>query len=115
MDKSKKWKIAAVVVALIPTVFFLMFAIGEGTGGLMHYLQALPIVILVLFGWYVPRIAGWMFVVLGGIATIMYAFSSGENLSVAVLVESLVFIPFVVSGIFFLLGAKKYTTTNVTL
>lgn len=115
MDRNKKWKIAAVVVALIPTAFFLVFAIGEGTGGFMHYLQVLPIIILVVFGWHMPRIAGWMFVVFGGIATVVYGFSSGENLSVAILVESVVFVPFVVSGIFFLQGAEKRAKTNVSI
>jgi len=107
MDSVRRWKIAAVIVSLIPIVFFLMFAIGEGASGAGHYIQVAPLIALVVLGWYSPKFTGYLLVGAGCVLVVFYALSVNHiPLWSAMLVEVIVFVPVVVSGILFLQASK---------
>jgi len=103
MVSINKWKIAAVVVALIPTGFFLTFAVGEGPAGWSHYLQALIPIGIVSLAWWKPRVGGYVFIALGLLLGFAYPIgASHQSLETTALVELIVFIPTAVSGYLFL-------------
>ncbi len=103
MVSINKWKIAAAVVVLIPIGFFLIFAVGEGSAGWSHYLQALIPIGVVLLAWWKPRVGGYVFIALGLLLGIAYPIgASHQPLATTALVELIVFIPMAVSGYFFL-------------
>jgi hypothetical protein len=100
---QKKWKIAAIITSLIPIGFFLMFAIGEGSGGTGHYVQVAPLIALVILGWYWPDFAGYALITSGLVFGGWYATSiSTLPLLVIGLVELVVFVPVLCAGYFFL-------------
>lgn len=107
MTTIMKWKIAAIVVALLPVGFFLVFAIGEGGGGWIHYLQVSPVVALVVLGWYKPKIAGRVLIALGLIFGGLYLFALNSlTLATVAVVELIVFAPILLSGYLFLRAAR---------
>lgn len=116
MILAQKWKVAAVAVGLIPVAFFLLFAIGEGSAGWAHYLQAaLPIAAL-LCAWWKPRIGGYILIGLAlplAVAYLVVAFNQ-PPMTIA-LVELIVFAPAAASGYLFLKAAKKNQPSSSVL
>lgn len=97
------WKAAAVVVALIPIGFFLMFAIGEGVEGWPHYFQALIPICVVLLAWWKPQMGGYILITLGLLFAVVYAVSASTlPVPTIALVEFIVAVPVIVSGYLFL-------------
>lgn len=99
--KGRGWKIVALIFALIPTALLLTLAIGEGFSGFGHYAQILPIVLLSWLGWNTPRPAGFVLVFSSIALMIMYAISSyaGTSPSTIAIVEALLFVPLLLSGL----------------
>lgn len=108
MTTGQLWKIAGVVVALIPIGFFLMFAIGEGpVMGWTHYVQALVPLAALALAWWNPRIGGATLVALGIVVGAWYAAEASHvQLITVALVELIAFVPLIVSGALFLTSTK---------
>lgn len=109
MDASTKWKIAGIVFAIVPILFLLVFAVGEGASGIGHYGQLVPIALLTIFGWYTPRPVGFVMIFAGIALMILYAISAHGSVTLAAiaLVEVIVFIPMILSGFSFLRSQNR--------
>lgn len=107
MNAAGKWKLAATVLALVPAGFFLLFAVGEGIEGWSHYLQVALVFLPMLLGWRYPRVIGGLFIALGGAFAVWYPITvSHFPLATIALVEIIISIPVVGSGVCYLRAAR---------
>lgn len=105
-------KSLATAILLIPSVFLLMFVVGEMTAGSItdgasHLIQLAPIIILLLLGWKYPRAVGYILITGAIILGIMYAVNNPFPLVTIVVVETILFLPLVIAGILFIKSRKK--------
>ena len=109
MTTATKWKLGAIGAALLPIGFFLLFAIGEGGGGIEHYMEVATIAAFLAIGWYKPRIAGITLLTLGTICAILYFFFFSQRLPLWVvgLVEMIVVAPILVCGYMLFQASQK--------
>lgn len=94
------------MLALIPLGFFALFALGEGAAGWPHYLQAAFVIALIAIGWRFPLPGAYALIVLGIAGGALYALANDFPLTTIALVELIVFLPLVLSGMCFLRTAR---------
>lgn len=105
---NNKWKLAGVFTLLVPIIFFLVFAIGEGIQGWSHYLQALLPLVLLAIAWWWPRVGGAILVGLGVVLGVLYAVqANSQAVSATILVGLIVFAPIIISGVCFLRASYR--------
>ncbi len=96
---------------LVPVVFLTFFGVGEMIekipGGFIHFVQLLPLVILLIVAYYNSEWAGYLLIIIGSILGILYIIISRFPLPTVLLVESIVFIMPVISGILLLKSTRK--------
>lgn len=107
MSAMKTLKIAALVAALIPIGFLFFFAIGEGTSGSGHYMQAAPLIVLTALAWYYPRTGGYALIASAILVGALFAFYSRTSpILTTAIIEAILFFPILISGIFFMRADK---------
>lgn len=96
----------------VPIIFLLIFLVGETVGGdisgLGHLVQLLPILILLIIAWKFPFAGGILFTSIGLVLGIMYAISAEFPLETILIVEAVLFLPLVITGISFILASRKH-------
>ncbi len=96
---------------LIPVAFLLFFGIGEmieGTpGAVIHFVQLVPLLILILVAYFNSEWAGYLLIVIGSILGILYAITTRFPLPTILLVELMLFVMPVVSGVLLVTSSKK--------
>lgn len=96
---------------LIPVSFLLFFGIGEMiggvTGGFMHLVQLLPLVILFIVALFNSEWAGYLLIIIGSILGTLYLITTRFPWPTILLVELMLFLMPVVAGILLLLSVKK--------
>lgn len=110
---AKQLKVAGLILLLIPIAFLLLFTIAETVGGdisgLGHLIQLAPLVILAIFAWKKPDLGGKILVVIAVLLAIIYLalvvprFEGRAGSGVLLLV----FLPPVISGLLFIVSARK--------
>lgn len=120
---AKKFKIAGLVILLIPIAILLLFTIAETVGGdisgLGHLIQLAPLVILAIFAWKKPDLGGKILVVIavslaiiGGAPVFLFRAMSEEGMGIGALISTmlfmlLLFVPPIISGLLFIASARK--------
>jgi hypothetical protein len=104
-------KVAGIAILLIPIAMFSIFAVGETFGGnlsgLSHFLQALPLVLLVFVCWRFPRIGGLATMLLGILLVVAYPLrASNQPLSTTILTELIFFTPPILAGLLIYLSSR---------
>ena len=97
----------ALAICSIPALFFLLFAIGEisggDTSGLIHFLQLLILGIFLYISIKKPYIGGLLMLFSGFILSMEYvSHSSHMPMQSLILVISLMFLPLIMAGILFI-------------
>jgi len=96
---------------LIPIVFLLFFGIGEmmeGTPGwIIHFIQLLPLLILLVIAVFFSEWAGYLLIVIGSLLGTLYLLTARFPLPTIVLVELMLFVMPVIAGILLLISIKK--------
>lgn len=100
------WKIAGSVILLVPIGFFLLFAIGEGASGWSHYIQLAFVFAMAFAGWRFPLVGSYALIAFGIAGGAFYALANDFPLPTLALVELIVFLPLVLSGMCFLRTAR---------
>lgn len=108
MSTAGIFKVAGLVLALIPIGFFLLFAIGEGAAGWSHYLQAAIPLLGLLCAWFYPRLGGTVLMGLGILFGVWYPLTANDfPLPTIVLVELIVAAPAIIGGYLFRRSAAQ--------
>jgi hypothetical protein len=108
MRSTKKLKIAAALLALIPVGFFLLFAVGVGFEGWPHYVEAAIFLAPPLFAWKEPRVGGYLLLLLGVLSGVAYAVMASNMPLLTILeVECIIFVPTICAGCLFLLASRQ--------
>lgn len=109
---DRKFKMIAEAFLAIPGLIFIIFAVGEISGGiaggLEHIIQVILVIIFALTGWFYPKKFGVILIAASVIFSILYFLSfSGLSLLSKLINEVILFLPPLLSGIFFVLASKK--------
>ncbi|MBU1166890.1 hypothetical protein KKC60_00585 [Patescibacteria group bacterium] len=106
--ENKRLKAIGLSVLLIPTLFFLIFLVGETVGGdisgISHILQIIPIIVLGIIGLKYPYIGGLILTIIGTILFILYAISAELQ---SLFLGLIIFLPLIISGILLILSARR--------
>jgi hypothetical protein len=96
---------------LIPLGFLLLFTVGEifsgDLSGLSHLIQAAPVLFLIILSIKKPFMAGLFLLIIGLVLGILYPFRVPFEIQTILLVEIILFLPPVISGVLLILSAKK--------
>lgn len=96
---------------LIPVSFLLFFGIGEMVenypGGFIHFVQLLPLIVLLIIAYFNSEWAGYLLIVIGSILGVLYLFNAHFSLLTVLLVELMLFVMPVVSGVLLVTSSKK--------
>lgn len=99
---------------LVPVAFLLFFGVGEmveGTpGGFIHFVQLLPLLILLVVAWFSTEWGGYLLIVIGSILGVLYLFNANFPLPTILLVELMLFVMPVLAGVL-LVSSKHYKAT----
>jgi hypothetical protein len=119
---AKQLKIAGLIPLLIPIALLLLFTVAETVGGdlsgLGHLIMLAPLLILAIFAWKKPDLAGKILVVVGVLLLIL---SLAQAVLVRVVVREemgmgigaligtglVVYVPLIISGLLFIASARK--------
>lgn len=108
---SSSLKTKGLIILLVPATFISLFLIGETVGGDIsgfgHLLQLIPLVICALLAIKFPYWTGILLVFLGFILAICYASFTGMPIPTIIIVDSILFLPLVVSGAFLISSATQ--------
>ncbi|MFC1625889.1 hypothetical protein ACFL1Q_02525 [Patescibacteria group bacterium] len=101
----------AMFLLIIPLGFLALFTVGElfsgDISGLSHLIQAAPIIFLIYLSSKKPIIGGLLFITISLTLGIWYALSVPFNLLTILLVETLLFVPPLISGILLITSLRK--------
>ncbi len=105
---AMRFKTIGLILLLIPILFLTYFAVGESVSGdlsgLSHLIQAAPLVILALLAWKRPRAGGLLLIGLGVLLALRFLLFTNNPEVIAIL---LVFSPPILSGLLFLMAARR--------
>lgn len=108
---STRQKMIGISLLSLTLGFLLLFTIGEvlsgDISGLSHLLQIVPILLLLILSFKKPKIAGFLLTSSSLTLGLLYPFRASFNLQAIIIVEIILFLPLVLSGIFFMLSAKN--------
>ena len=117
---AKQLKVGGLIPLLIPIAVLLLFTIAETVGGdisgLGHLIQAAPLVILAIFAWKKPELAGKILVVIAvllAISSLAHAVIVGvmgiEGMGIVaqISVVLLFFVPPFVSGLLLIASTRR--------
>jgi hypothetical protein len=117
---AKQLKVAGLIPLLIPIAFLLLFTIAETVGGdisgLVHLIQAAPLIILAIFAWKKPELGGKILVVIAvllaitGLAhAVLVRVMGMEGMGIGPLISGvlLFLVPPIISGLLFVASARK--------
>jgi hypothetical protein len=117
---AKRLKVAGLIPLLIPIALLFLFTVAETVGGdisgLGHLIQAAPLIILAIFAWKKPALAGKILVaiaVLLAISTLAHAVivgvmgMEGMGIVAQISVVLLFFVPAIISGLLLIASARK--------
>lgn len=107
----KIYKSVGIGLLLIPLGVLLLFLFGEvfsgEISGLSHLVQAVPLLLLLFLALKKPFIAGIALILIGITLAVLYPLRAPFNLSTIFIVEVLLFLPPIVSGILLIISSKK--------
>lgn len=105
--ENKKLKKIGLSILSIPTLFILMFLIGETIGGditgIGHLFQIIPLIILGLIAYKFPFIGGIFLTVIGATLLALYTILTGLQFPI---VDVLIFLPIIASGIILIISSR---------
>jgi hypothetical protein len=103
-------KIFGISLLLVPLVFLLLFTFGEvfsgDVSGLLHLIQATPIILLIFLAVKKPFIGGLLLSTIGLILGILYVLDTSVNFQTILFVEIFLFTPPFISGILFVIASR---------
>lgn len=107
MTISEKAKIGGEIFLAIPTLMLLSLGIGElgagGLGGVQHFIQLIPIILIGLFAWNNPKFMGQMTVEISLVLAFLYIFFFPDFPTEIKVINSLIFfVPPLFAGALFL-------------
>lgn len=96
---------------LIPLCFLLLFTVGEifsgDLSGLSHLVQAIPILLIAFLSIKKPFMAGSLLLIIGLTLGILYSLRASFEIQTIFLVEIILFLPPVISGILLIMSSRK--------
>lgn len=106
-----KLKLLAILISVLPVGFLLFFLIGETIdgmeGSIVHLAQLLPVLAILIFAWKKPQLGGVILVVIGALLALIYAGFMNIPTPALLIVEAVLFLPPIASGILFIYSHKK--------
>lgn len=110
MRKSSLKKIG-VGLLFIPLSILLLFTFGEvfsgDMSGLSHLIQAAPLLLLILFSIKKPYTGGLLLLIAGFVLGVLYVIWAPLEPQTILIVESLLFLPPIISGLLLVLSSRK--------
>ena len=117
---AKHLKVGGLIPLLIPITFLLLFTVAETIGGdisgLGHLIQAAPLIMLAIFAWKKPELAGKILVVIAvllAISSLAHAVivrvMGMEGMGIGPLISGvlLFFVPAIISGLLLIASARN--------
>jgi hypothetical protein len=117
---AKQLKVAGLIPLLIPIALLLLFTVAETVGGdisgLGHLIMLAPLLVLAVFAWKKPDLAGKILVVIGVLLAILGLAQAvlarvvvGEGMGIGALIGTglVIYVPIITSGLLFRAAARK--------
>ncbi len=109
---TKTLLIVAFLIVLVPVGAFTLLGLAEvasgNSSGLLHGLQAAPLILIAILAWKKPMVGGSILLIVAGALAITYplGLNSIDAMTLAV-TELVLFVPPLVAGLLFIAAAKR--------
>jgi len=112
-ERGVRLQLSATLVGGVTAAVLLLFLFGEVAGGdlsgLAHVIQVVPLVALLLLGWWRPGLAGALLLAAGGALAVAYFVESSDSVEFPeqLLVAALFLLPPMLAGTLFLIAGRS--------
>ena len=114
-------KLAALVLALVPVVFYLCASVsavisGAGVFRVMYIVIVLPLALLAVLAWRQPRNGGGLLVIAGVLFALLFLLDIRAQYPIeeVLTIEGILFIPPVIAGLLFLMAARHVSSADAS-
>jgi hypothetical protein len=114
-------KLAALVLALVPVVFYLCASVSAVISGarvfrVMYIVIVLPLALLAVLAWRQPRNGGGLLVIAGVLFALLFLLDIRAQYPIeeVLAIEGILFIPPVIAGLLFLMAARHVSSADAS-